>query len=313
MKEIQEKITYKKVTKVKLDHQDSKTLENTEWLRWKNNSCRYDSFLSIFSLLLLPDYKEFNRENATRNHMFYEHYLKLCDTAEKLKSQENIEEKLKIVQECWKFMYRVKIDDISPGNQGFVQQLFKLFSPILSLQPFITETKTCKFCELEEKRKTRWPIPIKIHDLNHLKFESIQEYFDWYLNDKSSIHCEVCLQSQLQISSEIVDEPNFIFLEFISSRQTNQLKNFQYTEVLKNTRTKSTFKLIATINRPTQNHFNCCFLKTRLNLIKESESKKELNDWFLHDGIANDGKLTLLKNLSEVWKEKPMILFYKKN
>ena len=58
---------------------------------------------------------------------------------------------------------------------GFIQELFSLFLPLSDLQPFITEKKVCQTCE----------------------FNSIQEYYDWYVGKRLKRHCEVCSEDSL--------------------------------------------------------------------------------------------------------------------
>ena len=79
-----------------------------------------------------------------------------------------------LISEFWENVYNANIDDIKPGKTGFVRHLLELFKPLLSLQPFGEEVRTCHSCETEDVRRLRWPVPIEIHDCNHLKLSSFK-------------------------------------------------------------------------------------------------------------------------------------------
>ena len=214
-----------------------------------------------------------------------------------------------LISEFWEYAYNANIDDIKPGKTGFVRHLLELFKPLLSLQPFGEEIRTCHSCETEDVRRLRWPVPIEIHDCNHLKLSSFQKYFEWYLNSKHYQHCEVCLQAQVEIVTNYKSEPNFIIIDFIGSSDHNENKytQLEYNDIIENPNTKSKFQLISTINMPYFYHFNCCLYNpiTKIQLL-------DGNLWYLHDGLDNNGTLTPLVDVSEIWEQKPIILFYKK-
>ena len=179
-----------------------------EWIEWCNNSCRYDSFLTIFALVLFPKLKAFSRASADKRHRNYKNFILLCDIAETLPTFNTTTEREGSIRTFWQAMYNAKIDDLRVGQAGFVQQLLLLFQPLLHLQPFTVESQTCNKCSFVDEKRTRWPIPISFQDLNHLKLYSIEDYFRWYLKPKKTFLCEVCVQSLISLLLSIF-HPNY--------------------------------------------------------------------------------------------------------
>jgi len=312
-KHIREESNYKSTNK-KSSQNENQIISDllsfkSPWLRWNRNSCRYDSFISVFAFHLFSEYKEFRRENVDKRHKHVKNYWKLCDLAENLIRTSEMQTKQNLIQEFWEYAFKSKIDEVTLGAPVFVQQLLSFFQPLLRLQPFINEKKTCSFCEFSESNKVRWSLPIKIHDVNHLKLTSLQQYFDWYLELKNSERCDICLQDRLEVQFEYQDFPSLIVIEFISSTGTRLLneKQFEYNDILIDKTTKSQFKIVASINQPYENHFNCCFSVSSPLISKKDELK-----WVFHDGLENDGKLLPIDNLQEIWAQKPILFFYKK-
>jgi len=117
------------------------------------------------------------------------------------------------------------------------------------LQPFITEKKICQTCDLKEENKFKWNLPLQFYEFSESKFNSIQEYYDWYVGKRLKQHCEVCSEDSLTIWINYAQEPNFLIIEFISTRNSQQKNNkFSFNKVLKNKDTNSQFNLVATIN-----------------------------------------------------------------
>jgi len=67
-------------------------------------------------------------------------------------------------------MYDAKIDNDKPGKQGFVMKRLK-------------------------KRNVRLPLPMKIHDVGHLNYNSIQRYLEWFVEPKHAQSCQVLSSS----------------------------------------------------------------------------------------------------------------------
>jgi len=210
-------------------------------------------------------------------------------------------QKQSIVKDFWHYMHNVGLDDAKPDSQGFIQQLLSLFLPLLNLQPISIELKSCNACHFEESNRKRWPLPITIQDINHLNFSSLQEYFTWFMSPKTSQLCGECLKEEITITNQCKKEPNFIIIEFFSTNS----KEFQYNQVLSYENT--IYELVSTINMPYENHFNCCIFQPF-----EIPCDADHYQWYFHDGLKNNGALTPLNEVREIWKERPIILFYKK-
>jgi len=193
-----------------------------------------------------------------------------------------------------------------PGVQGFIEQLLLFFQPLLDLQPFLEKSKVCRSCNLEEKKNLRWLLPLQIFDTKNLEFSSLQEYFNWYLSPKESQVCTLCFDTQMQIFLNFKKIPNFLIIECVTDNELNLQRNFIFNQTLVNEDTESKFELVATINRPTENHFNCSIYQPK-PLCRDA-----LEGWMLHDGLKNNGMLLEVHDFNELWRQNPIIVFYKK-
>jgi len=199
-------------------------------------------------------------------------------------------------------LYHSKIDSYPPGEMGKVQELFILFEPLTNLRPYCEYIQVCSFCQFKNTIKTRFALPIKIHDLGDPNFNSVQDYYNWYFDDQKKIQCEVCHQSSLQITTRYERKPDFIIFELLCP---GDKQNFVFDKILVDDETKERYYLAATINNPSINHFNCSvfepFLKEKVILKKQ---------WVLHDGLIMQGKLQIIQDEQYLWIQKPIFLFY---
>ena len=121
---------------------------------------------------------------------------------------------------------------------------------------------------------------------------------------KKKQECEICKEKAKEIIWSYQDEPNFIILEYINAKKRD---NFKFNELIESKLTHSRFELIATINTPFLNHFNCTINEPIL-----AGEKSTLKGWWIHDGTLNQGRITPLAGIQQVWNEKPLIFVYKK-
>ena len=91
----------------------------------------------------------------------------------------------------------------------------------MAFQPFIVSTKKCSFCDFEDKIKSRWPLPLRIHDIDHLNFDNIQKYFDWFLNSRVEL-CSGCEEERCRVQATEIQDPSFIVIDFIKKGKTDQ-------------------------------------------------------------------------------------------
>ena len=293
------------------EHQTDDTVDDRKgfsWIAWQENSCRYDCFLSLYTLRLHTRIPDFDEKNADAKHRYQKQYISLFQVANALKNADSMEERGNIVMNFWDEMYKAKIDENPIGKMGFVQELLALFLPLFSIQPFLEEERTCGFCGYKELVKKRWPLPIKIHETGNLNFSSIQQYYNWFVGYRPLEHCEACLQDKLENKVNIAIVPKIIVIEFIptTKQRAGQKKSFEYSTFIESKNLKSKHSLIATINNPTPLHFNCA-ISEPLNTV----DKKVTQGWSMHDGLQNSGKVTEVTNMSEIWSQKPIILIYK--
>ena len=102
-----------------------------------------------------------------------------------------------------------------------MQELLPLFIPLLALQPFIVSTKKCSLCDFEDKIKSKWPLPLRIHDIDHLNFDNIQKYFYWFLNSRVEL-CSWCEEKRSRVQATEIQDPSFIVIDFINKGKTDQ-------------------------------------------------------------------------------------------
>jgi len=102
-------------------------------------------------------------------------------------------------------------------------------------------------------------------------------------------------------------EPNFLVIEYVPPPYADPSKeHFVLNESLKDPTTQSIYTLMATINRPSVNHFNCCIFEPLLS------GKNQLEGWWIHDGIKDKGKLKKMNASAAVIDQKPILLFLQK-
>ena len=280
------------------------------WLQWEENSCRYDSFLTVFSLGLYGKFHEFDKTRADKRHKNHKAYLALCNIAKKLEEINSPAKRRHFVNEFSDYLYELKIDENRRGEMGCAQELLTLLLPLFHLQPFIEEEIRCGFCGFKEERRIRWPLPLKVHQFGSLQFNSIQKYFDWFAGSRSPDFCEVCFQKELRVVLKQTQIPNLIIVECINAgKMTISKQNkFEFNSTIISKSFQAEFELVATINQPCPYHFNCSILKPRnFNFQEKDESRFE---WFLHDNIENEGSLVAINNISELWDQNPILLFY---
>ena len=84
----------------------------------------------------------------------------------------------------------------------------------------------------------------------------------------------------MEILPSFINEPNFMLIEFAFPVESGScfIPNFEFNLILENSETKSKFDLIATINQPWPNHFNCGLYKPMLK-----EQNQVVDSWCLHD------------------------------
>jgi len=260
----------------------------------------------VFTLGLFNKFPFFRVQNADKRiKKLCPLYLDLCKLSSSLINSCRVDEMKNLIEEFWQSMFISNIDSNGPGIMGDVQDLFALFEPLTILRPFYSEIHYCEFCKFNNTTKSRFPIPLKIHDLDDLNFDSVQKYFDWFFMKTRETHCEICLQKDLIIDKQI--EKNQIFFILNLLFKTRSRGNFIFNDVLVDMETQNKYELVATINNPTPNHFNCSIYEPQLQ-----EKVLLKGKWILHDGLKNQGKLETVNNINEIWNQNPIFLMYHK-
>ena len=133
--------------------------EKLPWLKWEENSCRYDSFLTVFSLGLYKNFDEFDQSRADKRHKHKKIYSTLCDVAQQLEKADSFTKRRPVIDNFWDYLHKLKIDENKRGEMGCVQELLVTLLPLLHLQPFIEEERKCDGCGLNETNRIRLPLP----------------------------------------------------------------------------------------------------------------------------------------------------------
>ena len=104
-------------------------------------------------------------------------------------------------------------------------------------------------------------------------------------------------------------EPEIIIivLDIITTLKATfrKMSAFDYSLQILNSQTNTTYSLVGTINTPSIDHFNCF-------IFNPTFDKRSHSDFWLHDSFG-DGHLKKLSDFGEISKQRPYILFYKKD
>ena len=108
-----------------------------EWIKWHQNSCRYEAFISVFSLRLFKRFSHFNVDHADkRMKKTHQLYLELHSLSNSILNTINMEERRKVISDFWQKAFDLKVDSYKPGIMEEVQELLAILEPLTDLRVF---------------------------------------------------------------------------------------------------------------------------------------------------------------------------------
>ena len=112
----------------------------------------------------------------------------------------------------------------------------------------------------------------------------------------------------LRVEFEFLSNPEILIVDFLSitKGRFSVPKKFEFNDIVYHTGNGDCYYLIATLNQPSFNHFNC-------SVFDPYDGQYQYSGWWMHDGTKSKGNLVKSKKgIAEVISNKPRILFYKK-
>jgi len=122
--------------------------------------------------------------------------------------------------------------------------------------------------------------------------------------------CEAYLQMAKVVYFErIREEPSFIGIQLILFNQSEirNLGNFCIYQKIQNQIIKIRDHLIAAINHPSENYFNCSVFEPHLGIINDT-----LQGWHFHAEILNKGRIVPINSFDESQAQRHILFFKKK-
>jgi len=295
---------------------------NCNWIKWHQNSCRYDSFLTVFCLCLFSKHQDiFEAESFRENCSFRAAYNFLVKTAQHINTN-GFEKRF----DLWSFMNlpihlsatglsKVPLDPAPVGKFGSVSTLLTLFNALSYMQIYSIVGTNCYKCHSKSCQRSLFKVPIIFEEVPAL---SVQDCINYYFSKKRNLFCSICISNTKSEQSLLINSPPYLILYFETEGQPINFegKGFIYSDEINlyvvegesyNFKEKKPIKyrLIATINSPTQIHFNCSFKNPKINGIIYS-------GWFFHDGLQNKGNIVFKKSFEVMLNENPFVLFYER-
>ena len=278
-----EKYTESEFKKKKINREISKyknIITNFNWLKYSNNSCRYDVFCTFY-IFSIYDFIEDNYNNVN-NLLKHTHNL--------MKNILNnpTDDNRKII---WDYFINMQIDKYSTaindkntvvetgfGKSGYIIQLFKIFKNNTYFCLKEIRNEICEICSYNKN------YPVSLHDhiiacneytINFKKIETIICYSLIY--DGLAL-CEKCNLDEntptSRIYYNITDYPNFLFVLFDFNsyhallKYKDKIKNLLVENLEFNSNVK--YMLNGIILSPYDNHFTYFINKIHVkNLPKE--------------------------------------------
>ena len=288
-------------------------VSNINWIRNINNSCRYDSFITLFAFVFNPYI-----EGIEDKKLLNKHILKINEFVKKIIETKNSEYQLKI----WKYFIDNKIDILSNDSDGFgkfgyVAQLFAIFknSKLFCLQE--SQISVCKLCK--NKVELPWLMKSSLLEISKemIQIKSFPLILDYLLAFDNQGDCDFCLNNYhisntTLINYKISEFSDFLFIIFDMSYNDICLNISNIKEIIKEEikfNDDIKYFLSSIICIPYEDHFTIYLHK--IEDIKNID--KENLFCYYHDDIDNNGDIIILKDLNNLYNlAKPYIIIYKK-
>ena len=309
VKSVSKPITTTKRIKTSLGNSKSHTTRakgsKYPWIKWKNNSCRFDSFMTVFTLLILNQEEDFQFINQEGIHSLG--YQELIATANLL----NLGGGNEAINQMWLQLIDLGIEQNSCyGVFGSPISLFNLLSDIFDFQLSFITIRKCLKTEKDIRNSLPILFQVECELLNFINIDFGAE-IDKVLEDRLE-KCSNCQSENSLLNSNILyNQPSYMFF------MLNNCSQAKYTHVqipdIKPLKFNKSMELIGTINWCLEEpHFT--YVKNSYYFDSNTLQINILEGWYQHDGKNNDGMLISIKDdfLTEKSKKmKPYIFMYK--
>ena len=299
-------------------------LSNFNWLRYANNSCRYDVFITLY-IFILYDYIQ---DNLT---LMSETIKDIHGIKTNIKSEPNHEG----INNWWLYSIKQKIDierteinnsdNIAQsgfGNNGAIVQLFSIFK---NNEEFCIKEKRqeiCQICNNIKEFESSYHSHLIIIDEAGLNMNNIELNIYYSLVYDGLMPCNDCnLWNNFptaRITYQIISYPHFLFILFDMRsyqhlKQKRDLIKKLFIEDLKLTENDQ-YKLKGCITCPGYNHFTMFINKLT---IKDINNELELNKNYYYDDNEFNGNFQRCNN-SDIYQILnfdifPYLLIYEKS
>jgi len=243
------------------------------------NSCRYDTFLTLLCLKL--KFLGIRFSGKTKDSWFN----KLLSV-----SKNFMNNKKQAVKCFWLCNFNNGFDMDKPGNFGaIISSLFSIFSCLEFCNLMVRDQRFCNNCGLDTKTSNFQKIG-PLLSINGSSNESIglidrlKKYFSSYRS-----YCPYCIgggTEALTVTRSVLSMPKYAFIVLDYSFE-ELCKFHDYQEFI--TLNHKNYLIFAAIIKPNSIHF-ALILKDPIDPVSAKASK----GWFLYDDLLNEGNLTVL-------------------
>lgn len=278
------------------------------WLIWHRYSCRYDSFLTLFTFGMLYKFpKQFGTAMVSGRSIEATDYRKLIATIRALKKKASYEP----VFEYWGWRYKKRIDNLPTGTSGMVTSVVSALNGLPNIMKKYEQRKECSnvFCLLKqnvliEEKIWNMPFPLDIEDT------SVEKCYNRKFSE-GGLACFYCNNGTRNFMPPIEAEPEFLILvlDFTESHSEQPIplnKSFIINEDFTSNLSGNKYRFIGSINVPNAGHFSCTLMDP---VFFDGKEAKGL--WH-HDDLLNQGEIVRFSNFIELLSLNPYVLIYKK-
>ena len=274
------------------------------WINWKNNSCRYDSFITLFVFGLLNKFPDqFNAKQLSGRETATTDYRKLTSLTQELKKG-----KFEAVEDYWTWRAWKKLDDDDVGDEGPITSVITSLRalPVFASnyqERLVCHNSKCPAYQIHNYVEKCWRLPFILTTNNY----DVCTSYAHEVGPKY-IQCMDCKQMMKEVVVPSDAEPEFLVL-MVDSIQTHMDQfqpNMRINRIFQSVLSRKSFILLGCINVPYRGHFNCFLTDPVL-----FNGDRLLGDW-MHDGIKNQGNIIRYPDYQDISVLNPYILFYKR-
>ena len=293
------------------------------WIIYNNNSCRYDSFITLFIFCLYGKLKTFYFDELNFHIQFL---INKCTDIINLKFE--------IIDDIWQYFIInqinvLKTEKINNENItiddgfhkfGFVNQLFNIFnnSKIFCIE--YSKSILCDVCKFNLPALKYYHNCMVCITEDLLNLKKLENVFLVVIPENKKEKCPICKLniSTLDVKYEITSYPEYIILIFdLHSYNILVSKKKQLLILIRerlNINIALSYELMGGITMASYNHFSS-FIK-KFDFVEGLSYKFDKANVYYHDGMKNSGYFLKYENINELFKKNkklvPYIILYRK-